>query len=58
MACKPSCPYFYSKERNIKYKKDKFGVKHFTSKLECEFDGSEIKSWDRACPKEKKENNK
>ena len=58
MACNPKCSYFRCLDRTIKYKKDEFGVKHFTSKLECEFDSSIIKSWDRECPKEKGNNNK
>ena len=53
MACNPKCSYFRCLDRTIKYKKDEFGVKHFMSKLECEFDSSVIKSWDRECPKEK-----
>jgi hypothetical protein len=57
MPCNPNCSYFHNNERNIKYKRDKFGVKYFTSKLECEFDNSIIKSWDRECPKEKNEEN-
>ena len=55
MPCNPSCSYFHCVDKNIKYKRDKFGVKYFTSKLECEFDNSEIKSWEKECPKDKKE---
>jgi hypothetical protein len=55
MACNPNCSYFRSNEKNIQYKKDKFGVKYFASKLECEFDSSEIKSWEKECPKKKAE---
>jgi len=38
----------------MQYTKNKFGVKLSTSKLECEYDEKEIKSWDKDCPKNKK----
>lgn len=55
MTCNPNCPYFRSGEKNIQYKKDEFGVKVSKMKFECEFDGKQIKSWDKECPRDKKE---
>ena len=54
MACNPNCPYLRIVGKNMQYTKNKFGVKLSTSKLECEYDEKEIKSWDKDCPKNKK----
>lgn len=55
MNCDPTnCPYFHICGRDIQYKVNDYGIKILTSKLECMFDGKEIKSWEHECPRNRK----
>lgn len=55
MSCNPNCPYFSGGNKAVQYKYDEFRTKKSKTKFICEFDGKQIKTWEKECPRDKKE---